>query len=251
MLMYNRVPESSSAPLVPADDRMQSIGSQFTHTTLDPNAAVIPLHAKSTDQEERHRAHDGHNISQEACNHISCNTYSHVTQEVFEHASLLGTGTIFNKYLCDVIRKVCIRVGTSSVWKAAVTTVFPIWGGPVDCLLSLDICEWGVEYLMKTLFNAKVRSTEQGRHIVLREGTTLIVPKSETILKGVNESAIIEVFGSEIHKGIIEGPVRKREFQEGKEMTECVSMILTRQGAIINLSLGLERGLEIKGKLYS
>jgi hypothetical protein len=247
MLIYNRDPKSSSVPLVAADDRMQSVSSRSTHTVPDPNAAVIALHTKSTD---RHRGHD---ISQEACNYISRNTDPRVRQEVFEHASLRGTGIIFkyNKYLCDVIRKVSIQVGTSSVWKAAVTTVFPIWGGPVDCLLSLDICEWGVEYLMKTLFNAKVRSTEQGWHIVLREGTTLVVPKAETILKGVHESTIIEVFGSEIHKGIVEGPVRKRESQEGKEMTECVSMILTRQGAIINLSLSLESGLEIKSKLYS
>lgn len=125
------------------------------------------------------------------------------------------------------------------------TTVFPLWGGPVDCLLSLDVCESRVEYLALALFNARVKWVEEARHIGFEGGATLTVPNSEVTLKGVKDEAIIMVFGSEIHSAINESRIRVRELQEGKLMTECVSMILTTQGAIVNLSLGLDRGLEI------
>ena len=129
--------------------------------------------------------------------------------------------------------------------------VFPLWGGPVDCLMSLDVCEWDVEQLAMALFNAKVKWVEQVRHIVLNEGITLIIPNSEATLKGAQDEAIIKVFGPEIYNAINESPVRIRELKEGKHVTECVSMILTKNGAIINLSLGLDKGLEIQNKLYT
>lgn len=165
---------------------------------------------------------------------------------MFEHASLEGIATVFDQYICGAIRRDPIQIDRITFWRASVTTVFPLWGGPVDCLLSLDICEWGVEYLAMALFNAKVKWVEQVLHIVLNEGITLIVPNSEATLKGVRDEALIMVFGSDIHKAINESPVHRRELEEGKHVTECVSMILTKQqGAIINLTVGLDRGLEI------
>ena len=84
---------------------------------------------------------------------------------------------------------------------------------------------------------------EQVLYVVLKEGITLIIPHSEATLKGVPDKAIIKVFSSEIYDAITENPVRRRELEEGKRVTECVLMILTKNGAIINLSLGLEGGL--------
>ena len=149
--------------------------------------------------------------------------------------------------MCGAIR----RVSVQKELKAAVTTILPLWGGPVDCLISLDICDQEVEQLAMALFNAKVKWVEQVLHVVLKEGFTLIIPHSETTLKGALDEAIIAVFGLEIHNAIAESPIRRRELEEGKHVTECVSMILTKNGAIINLSLGLEGGLQIQNKLYN
>jgi hypothetical protein len=152
--------------------------------------------------------------------------------------------------MCGAIRRVTLQSDGITSWKAAVTMDFPDWGG-VDCLLSLDICEQDVEHLVMVLFNARVKWVEQVRHIVFREGITLIIQNSEATLKGVQAEAIIKVFGPKIFQAITKGPVWKREIKEGKLLTECVSMILTKNGAIINLSLGLEEGLEIEDKLYT
>jgi hypothetical protein len=86
---------------------------------------------------------------------------------------------------------------------------------------------------------------------VLNKGITLVIPNSEATLKGVPGVVIFKVFGPEIHHAITECPVRRRELAEGKRVTECVLVILTKNGAIINLSLGLERGLQIQNKLYT
>jgi hypothetical protein len=166
---------------------------------------------------------------------------------VIENASLEGIATVFDKYMCSVIR----RVTVDKDLKAAVTMVFPVWGGPVDCLMSLDVCEQEVEKLAMTLFNAKVKWAERVLHVVLNEGTTLIIPNSEITLKGVPDVAIFKVFGPEIYDAITECPIHRRELAEEKRVTECVSLILTKNGAIINLSLGLERGFQIQNKLYT
>jgi hypothetical protein len=46
----------------------------------------------------------------------------------------------------------------------------------------------------------------------------------------------------------------KKELEEGNCVTKCVLMILISspsKGAIINLSLGLKRGVQIQNKLYT
>lgn len=174
-------------------------------------------------------------------------------EKVIENASLEGVAKVFDKNICVAIRRVQVQTDSDKItsWKASVTMVFPLWGGPVDCLMSLDVCESDVEHLAMLLFDAQMKWVEQVRHIVLNEGITLIIPNSEATLKGVRDEAIIKVFGNDIYNAINESPVRKRESKEGKLRTECVSMILTKNGAIINLSLGLDRGLEIRDKLYT
>ncbi|KAJ6003896.1 hypothetical protein N7540_013178 [Penicillium herquei] len=175
------------------------------------------------------------------------------TQEVFEHASLEGIAAVFKGVISGAIR---IRTNSSSTSgktcsKASVTTVFPPWGGPVDCLLSLDICESMVQDLAMALFNARVKWAENSLHVSFERGANLTIPNSEVTLKGVGDEAIVAVFGSEIQYAIRESPIRLRELEEGRLMTECVSMIITEKSAIVNLSLGLIRGLEIQKKLYT
>jgi hypothetical protein len=117
--------------------------------------------------------------------------------------------------------------------------------------MSLEIRESSVEWLALALFNAKVSLINQVRHVALNEGIKLVIPSPEVTLKGVPDEAIINIFGPEIHGAINESPIRKRELEDGTRVTECVSMILTRNGAIINLALGLDAGVKIQHKLYT
>ncbi|KAB8227907.1 uncharacterized protein BDW43DRAFT_234368 [Aspergillus alliaceus] len=179
------------------------------------------------------------------------NNHSNIDGATFEHASLEGIATVFTEDLCSIILRVPCQIDGETIWKAAVTTAFPLWGGLVNCLMSLDICMPGIDYLAMALFDARITPAEPLRHISFGDGPTLVVPNSESTMKGVKEGAIIKVFGAEIHEAIRDSPVRKKELGEGKQLTECVSMIITRQGAIINLSLDLNRGVEISRKLYA
>jgi len=188
---------------------------------------------------------------------------------VIENASLQGTPEVFDKRMCNAIRRVVV----DNEWRTAVAMVFPVWGEPVDCFMSLDICERDIEQLVMALFSVEVKWVDHVLYVVRKDGITLMIPNSEVTLKGVPDKAIFEVFGFEIHEAITECPVHKRELEEekgaieevslistkngtiikfaGERVTECVSLILTRNGAITNLSLGLERGLQIQNKLYT
>ncbi|KAB8253553.1 hypothetical protein BDV32DRAFT_133951 [Aspergillus pseudonomiae] len=178
-------------------------------------------------------------------------SHSNIHGATFEHASIEGIARVFNDDLCSVISKVSSEVDGERKWKAAVTTAFPLWGGLVNCLMSLDIHMVGVDYLAMALFNARITPAEQLRYISFGDGPTLVVPNSESTMKGVTEEAIMKVFGAEILDAIRGSSVRRKELREGKQLTECVSMIVTSQGAIINLSLDLNRGFEISRKLYA
>lgn len=68
-------------------------------------------------------------------------------QEIFENASLEGFASVFSGRICDAVRMVSFSTNGKTYSKASVATVFPPWGGPFNCLLSLDICESKVETL--------------------------------------------------------------------------------------------------------
>ncbi|ORX94400.1 hypothetical protein BCR34DRAFT_499290 [Clohesyomyces aquaticus] len=163
-------------------------------------------------------------------------------QLVLENASLQGIEKVFDGKLCNAIRRVTVD-GES---KAAITMVFPSWVGLVDCLMSLDICERDISQLAMALFHAEVKWVQHILHVVLENGMTLTTETSEVILKGVEDDAINKVFGPEIHGAINECLVRRRETRRA---TECVSMIFTKNGAFISLSLGIRAGLQIQNKL--
>jgi hypothetical protein len=136
--------------------------------------------------------------------------------------------------------------------KAAVTMDFP-YPGLVDCLMCLAIHQSKVEYLAMALFKVHVESLGQVRYLVLENGVKM-KPDAEITLKGVVDEAIMYVFGQEIYRAVISSRMRNKELEEGNHATECVSMILTSrsdEGAIINLSMGLGWGIQIKAKLYT
>ena len=119
--------------------------------------------------------------------------------------------------------------------------------------MSLDVRGRDVEQLTMALFNVRVESVGRTRYITLPGGVRL-TPNPEVTLRGVLDEAIIRVFGPEIHGAITACRMREKELEEGSRVTECVSMILTGspdKGAIINLSLGLKGGAQIRKKLYT
>ena len=86
---------------------------------------------------------------------------------------------------------------------------------------------------------------EQVLYIILKEGIILIILNSKATLKGALDKVIIKVFNPEIYNVIIKSSIYKRELKKGKHITKCVLIILIKNRAIINLSLGLKGGLKI------
>ncbi|KAG4417676.1 hypothetical protein IFR04_009179 [Cadophora malorum] len=171
---------------------------------------------------------------------------------VLEKAPPQGLGDVFDDYICDAIRRDTVQSDGMTSLKAAVTMDFPP-RGLVDSLMSLAIHPSKVGYLAIALFGVRVESAGEVRFVSL-EGGVRLTPNPEITLKGVLDEAIIDVFGSEIHRAITACRMRRKELEEGNRVTECVSMILTSrsdEGAIINLSLGVEEGTQIREKLYT
>ena len=171
---------------------------------------------------------------------------------MLENASIQGIADVFDEYMCGAIRRDTVQRGGTTYLNAAVTMDFPLQG-LVDCLMSLAIHPSKVEYLTMALFKVKVESVGHVRYIILIGGVRL-TPNPEITLKGVSDEAIIRVFGPEIYEAITASGIRKKELEEGNDITEGVSMILTSrssEGAIINLSLDLRGGAQIQNKLYT
>jgi hypothetical protein len=103
------------------------------------------------------------------------------------------------------------------------------------------------------LFKVQVESVEEVQYIS-QSGGVRLMPNPKVTLKGVLDKAVINIFSFKIHDAITTYSLRKRELEEGSPITNCVLMILTgslNKRAIINLSLGLEEGVQIQDKLYS
>jgi hypothetical protein len=164
---------------------------------------------------------------------------------VYENPSIQGLARVFDDYVCGIIR----RVTMDDDVRGAVTMVFPEWD-PVDCLMSLAVGEQEAGLLVATLFSAEIKWVDNNLHVTYSTGTTQITPGPEATLKGVPDQAVM-VFGTEIYNAINERPIRKRELEQGKFVAECVSMIITKNGATINLSLNFEGAVRIKNKLYN
>ena len=169
-------------------------------------------------------------------------------QKIVDNATVEGTREVFGNYLCEAVRTRHV----DGQEKSAVTIMLPKWGGLVDCLISLDIREQEVVKLALSLFNTDISRVESNLHVMLQTGLSVILsmPTAEVTLKGATDEAITKVFGFEICNAVTESPIRKREKEAGQQLTHCVSMILTKDGAIINISLGLEGGLAILKKLH-
>ena len=101
------------------------------------------------------------------------------------------------------------------------------------------------------LFKVKVQWVNSIQHIILNNGVTLIIPNSELTLRGVQDQAIIEVFGHELYNAITKSPIRQNKLTHSIHTTECMLIILTKNGTIISLALNINGGFTIQNKLYT
>ena len=119
--------------------------------------------------------------------------------------------------------------------------------------MCLDIDASCVDYLASILLGIRVESGEQFRYIYWPSGARMALDH-DIKLKCISDQAILQVFGPEIYEAIAACRMRKIEVDEGNKLTECVSVVISekpRHGLIINLSLGMEEGNQIRKKLYT
>lgn len=172
---------------------------------------------------------------------------THVT----ENATIEGATAVFGERMCGAIRKIPPSPGVPS--KAAVTMVTPKWGEPGDFLVTLSIIAEEVDKLALALFKTRLVWTPRDLHVIMRDGFTITLSSSEArvTLKGATDKSIIEVLGGGTCNAVNESATRMQEVSEGRLLTECVSMILTKKGAILSVLLGRESGLGIQDILYA
>ncbi|ODM15238.1 hypothetical protein SI65_09179 [Aspergillus cristatus] len=163
---------------------------------------------------------------------------------IYEQASLNGIASIFDSRLCDMIKKIPIRI---DIWTAAVTMIFPPWNEGT-CTLILDIAN-GADDLAMTLFGTTFTFTGQAQHIMISGGPKLTVPGTEFTLKGAKKEAIAKVFGLRVYEAIADH--FESEGGSAKDLSENLSMTVKREGAVIEISLGLLRAIELAKILYT
>lgn len=131
--------------------------------------------------------------------------------------------------------------------------IFPAFGEDNYCLISLDIVEAHVRSWAHALFEIEVSRVNESLEYIIGFGNGVTIActrKFEFTLKGVSGESIERSFGMEILHAIQESYVRMREADRRKERTDCVSLNLAQNGAIINLALGLRAGARIRDQLY-
>ncbi|KAJ1324253.1 hypothetical protein MN608_10313 [Microdochium nivale] len=135
-----------------------------------------------------------------------------------------------------------------------------------ECLVSLDLQDWAVGPLAWALFGVKTQAFSHDMPEVYLEecggqartvgvtaqdkGSIAVTTwGSDLILKSVRRGALLDVLGPELDCAIQASCIRKAEVGVRKEENNCVSMILTASGAILNLILSRKEGMAILRKL--
>lgn len=136
----------------------------------------------------------------------------------------------------------------------ATTMTTPYWSdsaAKLYCMLSFCIHGEAISSLAYKIFGVNVERTDAGLRLSFPHGIVSVTEYPDITLKGVSDQDVERIFGSKMRKAIDECPIREMEIIAGRRMTECVSMTLAKEGAMINLALGLETGLTIFRQLFS
>ncbi|RMZ72497.1 serine threonine kinase [Pyrenophora seminiperda CCB06] len=164
----------------------------------------------------------------------------------FTHAEPEGTTSIFGEAMAQKIKNAHMNQG----WKA-VTVYFPKNSTTLrfSYFLKLEISEEHLSELAIALFKIEVSWVAVAFQVVHENGMVQNMP--EFTHTGALEEDIIAVFHPEISSAIIENMARRRELEEGKSRTECVSMTFARSEGTITLAMDLQKGAQIQKRLYN
>lgn len=169
-------------------------------------------------------------------------------EQTCRDASYHGIMDIFLPYICTAIKP-------KEGGRADVTMAFPSathYGLKPHCLISLVIKASEVAHIAMQLFGVHIGSGDGMRYFVLPNGGRLLASNGFQF-QGSLSSHIDGLLGPNINKAITESPVREEELAQGIVATRCVTMSFIsdpQADGILNLSLGLNAGLEMRSKLY-
>ncbi|KAK7403394.1 hypothetical protein QQX98_010838 [Neonectria punicea] len=160
-------------------------------------------------------------------------------------ATVIGVMDVFPPYICGaVIKNHALNV-------AMVQMAFPRFPSD-DCLMILTIQPNKVEYLAMALFGIHLETEDEQRYLVLQNGSR-VVPSNQMSLEGAEEGAVTTILGQTISSAIQHSWKRTLEIGNAARTTRCVTMGVGMKSdapALLNLWLGLERGVELRHKLY-
>lgn len=169
------------------------------------------------------------------------------------HASLAEAIHLFPPYLSGAVKRIPDTVNENAL-VAAIAMTFPAAQATkrFGCHMTLDITENKVEHIARELFHAHLETTEGLRYVCLPGGAK-VLPNPHFTLRGCRHEIILPIFGPETSGAIMASPVYREEFRQGRNCTDCVSMVISHgahDGGSIIVTLGLREGALLKDKLY-
>lgn len=172
---------------------------------------------------------------------------------ILVNACLDECSQLYPPYLAGAIRRVPDLNNQNSL-AASIAMVFPDYPSAVKfgCQMTLEIMPNKVEHVGREIFQAHIETTGGLRYIYLPGGTK-ILPQPQVTIQGCPHSAISLNFGNETFQAIRANPAYQDEVRQGRDRTDCVSMVVSHkadEGALILLSLAPREGTLIRDRLY-
>lgn len=168
------------------------------------------------------------------------------------NASVAAAIQLFPSELANSIRRIpdpkCTGALVAAVWIAFPP---PPDLNKIQCTMSLELTDEKVQYYAWELFRVRTETKDGLQYIY--DGGAKVLPNPKTTLQGCRREVTRFIFGNETADGIAANPIYQDEERQGRDRTDCISMVISQQaceGAIIYIRLGEREGTEIKKKLY-
>ncbi|KAH8711471.1 hypothetical protein HC256_008285 [Beauveria bassiana] len=172
-------------------------------------------------------------------------------QELHHSASMAGIASILGNFWHNIIRRAApVDIGNSTP-RGSLTAYLPLDEESADCLLKLDISPAGAEYLASILFNAEIQGGSHATQIAFDNGSKLaLAVAAGATWKGAPHQALFSIFDTQVCCAVMESKLYQRELKQGLQVTNCVSMTLTADGATVDVTLGARQALGIIYKFF-
>jgi hypothetical protein len=161
-------------------------------------------------------------------------------------ATIASVMEVFPQYICGAVLK------NHALDGAMIQMAFPR-SPSADCVMMLTIQPNKIEYLAMKLFKIHMESEAEQRYLVLQNGSR-VVPSSQLTLEGAEEDAIEVILGRPVTDAIQHSLKRILEIRNATQATRCVTMqvdVNPSTPALLNLWLGLEKGIKLGHTLYA